>query len=70
MDLVRPRTRLIVAHVVRLTREFIKNLKAVQQQETHSGRLVARGRLAAIFGYSQLPTGTSPFRRKIRPKPN
>jgi signal transduction histidine kinase len=55
-------------HLVRLTRDSIENLNAVQQQVTHSEKLVALGRLAAgaaheisnpltaIFGYSELLT--------------
>ena len=53
---------------VQLTRDSIENLSAVQQQVTHSEKLVALGRLAAgaaheisnpltaIFGYSELLT--------------
>jgi signal transduction histidine kinase len=54
--------------LVRLTRDSIENLNAVQQKVTHSEKLVALGRLAAgaaheisnpltaIFGYSELLT--------------
>jgi signal transduction histidine kinase len=54
--------------LVQLTRDSIENLSAVQQQVTHSEKLVALGRLAAgaahevsnpltaIFGYSELLT--------------
>jgi signal transduction histidine kinase len=57
-----------LGHLVSLTRDSIENLKAVQQQVTHSEQLVALGRLAAgaaheisnpltaIFGYSELLT--------------
>ena len=55
-------------HLVQLTRDSIENLNVVQQQVTHSEKLVALGRLAAgaaheisnpltaIFGYSELLT--------------
>jgi signal transduction histidine kinase len=55
-------------HLVKLTADSIQNLNAVQQQVTHSEKLVALGRLAAgaaheisnpltaIFGYSELLT--------------
>jgi phospho-acceptor domain-containing protein len=55
-------------HLVKLTADSIENLSAVQQQVTHSEKLVALGRLAAgaaheisnpltaIFGYSELLT--------------
>jgi hypothetical protein len=54
--------------LVQLTRDSIENLNAVQQQVTHSEKLIALGRLAAgaaheisnpltaIFGYSELLT--------------
>jgi signal transduction histidine kinase len=57
-----------LGHLVRLTRESIENLQAVQHQVTHSEKLIALGRLAAgaaheisnpltaIFGYSELLT--------------
>ena len=57
-----------LARLVRLTRDSIENLKTVQQQVTHSEKLIALGRLAAgaaheisnpltaIFGYSELLT--------------
>jgi signal transduction histidine kinase len=57
-----------LSHLVSLTRDSIENLKTVQQQVTHSEKLVALGRLAAgaaheisnpltaIFGYSELLT--------------
>jgi signal transduction histidine kinase len=57
-----------LSRLVRLTRDSIQNLKNVQQQVTHSEKLVALGRLAAgaaheisnpltaIFGYSELLT--------------
>ena len=57
-----------LSHLVRLTRDSIENLKAVQQQVNHSEKLIALGRLAAgaaheisnpltaIFGYSELLT--------------
>ena len=57
-----------LSRMVRLTRDSIENLKAVQQQVSHSEKLVALGRLAAgaaheisnpltaIFGYSELLT--------------
>ena len=57
-----------LSHLVRLTRDSIENLKAVQQQVSHSEKMVALGRLAAgaaheisnpltaIFGYSELLT--------------
>lgn len=55
-----------LGRLVRLTRDSIENLKTVQQQVTHSEKLIALGRLAAgaaheisnpltaIFGYSEL----------------
>ncbi len=55
-------------HLLQLTRDSIENLNIVQQQVTHSEKLVALGRLAAgaaheisnpltaIFGYSELLT--------------
>jgi signal transduction histidine kinase len=55
-------------HLVQLTSDSIENLNTVQQQVTHSEKLVALGRLAAgaaheisnpltaIFGYSELLT--------------
>jgi signal transduction histidine kinase len=57
-----------LSHLVQLTRDSIENLKAVQQQVTHTEKLIALGRLAAgaaheisnpltaIFGYSELLT--------------
>jgi signal transduction histidine kinase len=57
-----------LSRLVSLTRDSIENLRSVQQQVTHSEKLVALGRLAAgaaheisnpltaIFGYSELLT--------------